>query len=147
MTTTTDQATTAEQVPTDRAGLFDFLRKLTPWEQSDVTDRLAVQLGGSPEAIERACALVDVSLQDIAQDNAIDRERANLAQHLAAAAQSLQAADGSLTHLCGDLYDVEYAEGGQRVLDLRVFLDDAARMLRAAAALNPCPPAKNGTAQ
>lgn len=37
-----------------------------------------------------------------------------------------------------DLYDVEYAEGGRDVQDMRTFLADARRFLVAAEALNPC---------
>lgn len=138
--TMTAERPAAGSIPTEPTELEALLRKLTPGAQTEVADLLAAQLGGTPEAIERATDLVWRALGAIENENAIVQERANLAQHIADALASIRAADASLTNLCGDLYDVEYAEGGQRVLDLRTFLDDAARLVRAAAAFNPCPP-------
>lgn len=135
----------AELIPTDPQALYEYLRKLTPAEHCDVADRLSVQLGGTPPAIDRAVDLVEDTLRAIAHDDLIDRLRASLAEHLATAAAEVQAARNAVDRLSApDVFDVEYAEGGW---DLRAFLDDAGRMLRAAAAANPCPPAKNGTDQ
>lgn len=134
----------AEPIPTDPGGLYDVLRELPPGAQCEVADILGVQLGGTPDAIARACEMVDEALGTIAHEEEIDRERAHFAECIAAARKAVAATQASLATLSGDaMYDVDYAEGGQRVLDLRAFLDDAARMLRAAAAINPCPPETN----
>lgn len=139
---------TTEPIPADVYALYEHLRKLTPGEQCEVADRLSIQLGGTPEAIDRAVGLVGEALGMIAHGDLVDQLRAGLAENLADAADAITAAMNAIDRLpAGDVYDVEYAEGGQRVADLRTLLADAGRFLRAAAAANPCPPAKNGTDQ
>lgn len=138
MTADTSQQIAAE-IPTDPDDLYLYLRDRTS-DASEIADRLAVQLGGTPFAVARACDLVDDALGRIQHDNDIDQQRANLAENIEAAINAVTAADRSLAALMGDLYDVEYAEG-IRSREVEAFLNDARRMLRAAAALNPCPPA------
>lgn len=127
----------AELIPTDPTGLYDYLRKLPTWEQCEVADRLAIQLGGAPEAIDRAVELVEDALRAIAHDNLVDQVRAGLAESIAAAVDSIQVAKNAVDRLSAD--DVGDM-GGQPAEDLRGFLGDAGRMARAAAAVNPCPP-------
>ncbi|MFI7608827.1 hypothetical protein ACIBTV_27455 [Micromonospora sp. NPDC049366] len=139
MTDTDTPAPAAEPIPTEPQALYHFLRKLPPGAQAQTADLLGVQLGGTPEAIERACDLVDRELRVIAHEDEIVERRGEFADALAAGVQAVIDARHTLARLI-ELYDVEYAEGGQDVLDLTAFLDDAARMFRAAVKLNPCPP-------
>lgn len=143
-----DEADTAEPVPTEPQPLYLYLRELDPAEQAGTADRLAMQLGGTPEAINRAADLVGRALSLIANEDMIDQLREHLAESLAVAIDAIRASTNAVDRLSSDdVFDVEYAEGGQPVWDLRGFLADAGRFVRAAAALNPCPPAKNDTAR
>jgi cytochrome c553 len=64
--------------------------------------------------------------------------RSELRASITLASTSVESALHFLDVLTGDsVYDVEYAEGGQDVLDLRAFLTDARRFLAAARAMNP----------
>lgn len=139
----------AEPIPTDPYLLADYLNKRTAAEQVFIAERLAVQLGGHPDAIARACDLIELALLEAENNRATVRDVANLARDITGASKAIAAAQASLAALLGERsqpYHADYAETVQG-LDLRAFLDDAARMLRAAAALNPCPPAKNGPGQ
>jgi hypothetical protein len=135
--------TAADTIPTDPAGLHEYLARTPSSGRPYVADRLAVQLGGTPDAIARACDLVSSQLADVEHDDQIGRWRARLAAQLQDAATAVRVAQGTLGELLGDLFDVEYAES-QAGVDMRDSLDDAARALRVAAAFNPCPPVKNG---
>lgn len=131
-------------IPEGFVDLYELMGKLSPDRQTRVADRLGMQLGGDPRDIELAANLVDQVLQEIAGDIAAKKAAAAFTNDLQEAGRALQAAQRRLDLLMGgDDYHVEYAET-PRGLDLRAFLDDAARMLRAAVALNPCP---NGAEQ
>lgn len=137
----------SEQIPTDPAGLYQYLAELPSRERPHVADRLAIQLGGTPDSIERAVNMVGSALEDIENDEECDRKARLFAEQLAATLEQLGRTRRTLDDLMSDgLFHVEYAES-RTGLDLAAFLDDAGRMLRAATALNPCPPKPNGTAQ
>lgn len=69
----------------------------------------------------------------------IEYLRGELRLNLAAAIRSVDTIVRDLDDLSrDDLYDVEYAEGGWDVRDMRTFLADARRFIVAAQALNPC---------
>ncbi|MEU7590648.1 hypothetical protein AB0A95_30700 [Micromonospora sp. NPDC049230] len=140
-----DEPDTTEPIPTDVQGLFEYLRTMNGWQQSAVADRLAIQLGGTPEAIDRAADLMTRALSLVAQEILILELRQHLADTLAAAADTIKDGLNTIDRLASeDVYDVEFAEGGW---DMRGFLSDAGRFISAASALNPAPPTKNEPGQ
>jgi len=136
----------AEPIPTDPHALYEYLREMVPGEQIHVTDRLAIQLGGTPDAVSRAVDLVSAALQEIDLGLTADRAIARFAEHLADAGRALHAAQRDLDALMGETggdYHGDYADT-RAGLDVRAFLDDSERSLRAAVALNPCQPKGTG---
>ncbi len=62
--------------------------------------------------------------------------RKQLTESIEEAQTALRYASTMLAELCGPLYDVEFAEGGQSVNDIRHFLDEARRATRVLATLH-----------
>lgn len=69
-------------------------------------------------------------------DRAIVKARDEVALYIGGALSALRKATAALDALTDNLFDVEYAEGGQRVDDIRAHLKHAAMAVRAAEALN-----------
>lgn len=85
-------------------------------------------------ADETAC---QQRLDDSIRDSNINADRAALANHLQAAINSVDLATRTLSELSGpQLFDVEYAEG-HAGRDMAHWLNEARRVLSAAAAINP----------
>lgn len=145
-----DEPDGGDAIPTDEAGLCEYIRNRPTWDRPFVAERLAVQLGGTPDAIARAVDLVESALSDVGSaESAESAERATrrFAEQLAATTKNLEAARRTLEDLMlGDDYHADYAET-RTGLDLCAFLDDSRRFLHAAAAVNPCPPRPNGADQ
>jgi hypothetical protein len=132
-------APAAEPIPTDLAGMVEYLRT-SQQHPEEIAEQLAVQLGEKIGDRPRAYDLVTCAQVTLETEQDIIRRRAVLTEAMSAALAAVDRASYSLRELRGDkVYDVEYAEGGRAVNDLEVFLVDAGRCLRAAAAINPCP--------
>jgi hypothetical protein len=130
---TNTKVTVTDPVTTDPVELAEVLRGL-PWHQrGEIRDRLVVQLGDE----DAAWRLYDSVESGVRHEESVTRLRAELRQALVAIETDLRRVTGVLDELSSDVYDVEYAEGGASD-DMRAFLADAARMVRAALALNPC---------
>lgn len=124
-------AATETSVPTDLNALVALLGATPPDERAAIHDRLVTQLADRDEAWKIFAA----AESEVEHDEEIIRLRAELREALAAAEAGVLRVSGVVNELA-NIYDVEYAEGAH---DLRAFLTDAARMIRAATALNPCP--------
>jgi hypothetical protein len=66
----------------------------------------------------------------------IDTARREFTESIAAALTAVRDAGSALFDLTGPLYDVDYAEGGQKARDIEHFLADATRALRVVEAFN-----------
>lgn len=131
--------------PTPAAGALpavpDLLEELVPWLDAQPMSQWGAHRLRLTERIGRdgADALFDRAEREIMHGREIDSLRASLRNHLDSAGFALGGALATLDALASDrVYDVEYAEG-QAAEDMRAFLADAQRFVRAARALNPVP--------
>ncbi|WP_431935782.1 hypothetical protein [Micromonospora sp. RP3T] len=144
-----DAIDTADQiplVPEDFSGLLDLARKLPVDRRHLLADRLAAQMGGDPRDIEHAANVVAEVLGVIEDETTGARIAAQLAERLTAANTAVLDLDRVLHRItAGADYHADYAEttGGA---DMCHAVNEAARWLRIAIAVNPCPPATPGRA-
>jgi hypothetical protein len=132
---TMTDATTRTSVPTGIDALAELLGATPPDEWDAIHARLASQLGDKDEAWK----IHFNAVSQVEHDEEIARLRAELREALAAAEAGVLRVTGVVNELASHtVYDVEYAEGAH-AHDMRAFLLDAGRMIRAATALNPCP--------
>lgn len=122
---------TPTPLPTDRYELAEYLRAVPHHDWQDIERQLRAQVGNDREALR----VFEAAESDVLHENAIIGARNDLRRALDDATAGVGFALGALDELGGTAWDVEYAEGGDT--DMRGFLNDAARSLRAAAALNP----------
>ena len=122
-------------LPTDRWELTSVLLGLHGQDGrwAEVERRLREQIGDEAKAL----GVFEEAERDALHFLAIRSHRNDLCRALDDAAAGIRSALNALDVLTSEsVYDVEYAEGVDAA-DMRAFLADAARALRAAAALNP----------
>lgn len=128
-----------EPIPTDEAGLYEFIAKLPPIKRWLVHAWLWQQHGRNPEHWEY---IVDPILAKVANDESVAATRKLLRQKITDARSALFDALNLSGELAGDrLYDVEHVDGGDASL-FRHYLEEADRALRTADLLNPTREAK-----
>lgn len=121
-------------VPTDEEGLAALLRLLNVTRWHRIEDLLQKQTDSNPDMIDQ----FDRVAAEVRHALYTEKLRAQLRLDLAGAQDSARAVLKTLDVLSGnEIYDVEYAEGGTDAADMRRFLEDAARLLRAAERANP----------
>ena len=118
-------------IPVDSYDLAQRLGSLPQAQWPELLDQLGRQLDDEAAALRIFTAAED----HVLHDRAVDEARAELRRALGSAAAGVGEALAALDRLSADAWDVEYAESGAD--DVRAFLDDAARAIRAATALNP----------
>jgi hypothetical protein len=132
MTETVDRAPD----PTSHDELVALLRGKQWQAKEQIRKDLFAQVADE----DRAWSIFNNAEDQVRYEDTITRLRGELREALDAAENGLRRVNQVLDELCGDeLYDTEYTESGHHVSDMREFLSDAARMVRAASALNPCP--------
>ncbi len=124
--------------------------------RAGVTTHAATLMGGHTPAVkldgEALMALTHVDPVDLDNAAAVEEHesalreelhwrdilaaRKQLNESIGEAQTALRYASTMLDELCGPLYDVEFAEGGQSINDIRHFLDEARRATRVLATLN-----------
>lgn len=131
------EKSTAAPIATDYLSLYRLVEAAlgNPDQIFEITRRLAATTG-NPHAAEKQ---IDGILHDIAAAAAAADLRAGLRRSLAGAEHAITQALRVLADLGGGaVFDEEYV--GSAGADMRSFLRDAARALRAADALDPCRP-------
>lgn len=124
----TENPATVKSIPTDDAGLEQFIVDTRPEDRWLIAAWLKQQEGGDWEQ------RVDHIIEAIVHSNLIDHGRKELRATLADAARAVAAVRGIYHSLAVELYDVEYAEGG---FLFKHYLEQADLAIRTAAEVNP----------
>lgn len=118
-------------VPTDEERLAALLGIVNPTRWHEIDNLLQRQTDSNPDLVD----LFERVAADVSDWQHIIRLRAKLRLQLTATQDAARDVLKTLDALSGpEVFDVEYAEGGS---DMRHFLEDAARLLRAAGRANP----------
>lgn len=117
-------------LPTDRAALYTLLAATDQQGRNALLTRLESQVG-----VDQAWKMFNSIDSEIRNGEQIAEARTDLRRQLHNVELALDAARRVHAQLTGDLYDVEYAEGGYL---LRHYLEATELAIRTAVAVNPC---------
>lgn len=117
-------------IPLDNAGLYAFIRNTPNSQRWLVATWLKRQ-----ESSNGWETVVDRLQDQVLNEEHIMEARADLRQRLAAAEQAVRDVNHTHSQLAGELYDIEYAEGG---FLFQHYLEATALALNTAIAVNPC---------